>query len=38
VSEPYFYSLYVIRDSIMRIGDYAADIAELTIDKAYKPE
>jgi len=38
VSEPYFYSLYVIRDSVMRIGDYAADIAELTIDKAYKPE
>lgn len=36
-SEPYFYSLYVIRDSVMRIGDYAADIAELTIDKAYKP-
>jgi phosphate uptake regulator len=38
VSEPYFYSLYVIRDSVMLIGDYAADIAELTIDKAYKPE
>lgn len=37
VSEPFFYSLYVIRDSVIRIGNYASDIAELTIDKAYKP-
>lgn len=37
VSEPFFYSLFVIRDSVNRIGDYASDIAELTIDKAYKP-
>jgi phosphate uptake regulator len=36
--EPFFYPLFVIRDSVMRIGDYASDIAELTIDKAYKPE
>jgi len=38
VSEPFFYPLFVIRDSVMRIGDYASDIAELTIDKVYKPE
>ncbi len=38
VSEPIFYPLFVIRDSILRIGDYAADIAEVTIDKAFKPE
>jgi disulfide oxidoreductase YuzD len=38
VSEPFFYPLFVIRDSVMRIGNYASDIAELTIDKAYKPE
>ena len=37
VSEPFFYPLFVIRDSVIRIGDYASDIAELTIDKAYKP-
>ena len=38
VNEPIFYPLFVIRDSILRIGDYAADIAEVTIDKAFKPE
>ena len=38
VGEPFFYPLFVIRDSVMRIGDYASDIAELTIDKVYKPE
>jgi hypothetical protein len=38
VSEPFFYPLFVIRDSALRIGDYAADIAEVTIDKAFKPE
>ena len=37
VSEPFFYPLFVIRDSVIRIGAYASDIAELTIDKAYKP-
>jgi phosphate uptake regulator len=37
-SEPIFYPLFVIRDSVIRIGSYASDIAELTIDKAYKPE
>lgn len=37
VSEPFFYPLFVIRDSVIRIGGYASDIAELTIDKAYKP-
>ncbi len=37
VSEPFFYPLFVIRDSALRIGDYAADIAETTIDKAFKP-
>lgn len=37
VAEPFFYPLFVIRDSVIRIGDYASDIAELTIDKAYKP-
>jgi len=36
-SEPFFYPLFVIRDSVIRIGGYASDIAELTIDKAYKP-
>ena len=35
---PFFYPLFVIRDSVMRIGDYASDIAELTIDKVYKPK
>jgi phosphate uptake regulator len=38
VNMPFFYPLFVIRDSVMRIGDYASDIAELTIDKVYKPE
>ena len=38
VSEPFFYPLFVIRDSVLRIGDYAIDIAEVTIDKAFKPE
>jgi len=38
VNIPFFYPLFVIRDSVMRIGDYASDIAELTIDKVYKPE
>ncbi len=38
VSEPFFYPLFVIRDSVLRIGDYAADIAEVTIDKAFKPK
>ncbi len=38
VNMPFFYPLFVIRDSVMRIGDYASDIAELTIDKAYKPK
>ncbi len=37
VSEPFFYPLFVIRDSALRIADYAADIAEVTIDKAFKP-
>lgn len=37
VSAPFFYPLFVIRDSALRIGDYAADIAEVTIDKAFKP-
>lgn len=37
VREPFFYPLFVIRDSVIRIGGYASDIAELTIDKAYKP-
>jgi phosphate uptake regulator len=38
VSEPFFYPLFVIRDSVLRIGDYAADIAEVTIDKTFKPK
>lgn len=38
VNMPFFYPLFVVRDSVMRIGDYASDIAELTIDKAYKPK
>jgi len=38
VGDPYFYPLFVIRDSLIRLGDYASDIAELTIDKAYKPQ
>ncbi|MCW4012501.1 MAG: phosphate uptake regulator PhoU [Candidatus Bathyarchaeota archaeon] len=38
VNMPFFYPLFVIRESVMRIGDYASDIAELTIDKVYKPE
>jgi phosphate uptake regulator len=38
VGEPFFYPLFVIRDSVIRIGDYASDVAELTIDMAYKPE
>ncbi|HEX9915116.1 MAG TPA: phosphate uptake regulator PhoU [Candidatus Bathyarchaeia archaeon] len=29
--------LFIIRDNLRRIGEYTADIAELTIDKAYKP-
>jgi phosphate uptake regulator len=29
--------LIVIRDNIQRISEYAADIAEITIDRAYKP-
>ena len=37
VGDPFFYPLFVIRDSLIRLGDYASDIAELTIDKAYKP-
>ncbi len=37
-SAPFFYPLFIIRDSALRIGDYAADIAELTIDKAFKPK
>jgi len=38
LTAPYFYPLFVIRDSVMRIGDYASDIAELTIDTAYRPK
>ena len=38
VNEPSFYPLFVIRDSAMRIGDYAADVAEVTINKAFKPK
>jgi phosphate uptake regulator len=38
VGDPFFFPLFVIRDSLIRLGDYASDIAELTIDKAYKPE
>ena len=38
VTKPFFYPLFIIRDSVLRIGDYAADIAELTIDKAFKPK
>jgi phosphate uptake regulator len=30
--------LCIIRDSIKRIAEYAADIAEITIDHAYKPK
>lgn len=37
-SAPFFYPLFIIRESALRIGDYAADIAEVTIDKAFKPE
>ncbi len=37
-SAPFFYPLFIIRDSALRIGDYAADIAELTIDNAFKPK
>jgi phosphate uptake regulator len=33
-----FHSLFVIRDNIRRIGEYAADIAETSIDRAYKPD
>jgi hypothetical protein len=33
-----FHSLFVIRDNIQRIGEYAADIAEISIDRAYKPD
>jgi phosphate uptake regulator len=36
-STPFFYPLFIIRESALRIGDYAADIAEVTIDKAFKP-
>jgi phosphate uptake regulator len=32
-----FSHLFMIRNSIRRISEYAADIAELTIDRAYKP-
>ena len=32
-----FSQLFIIRDSIRRICEYAADVAELTIDRAYKP-
>ncbi|TFH19072.1 phosphate uptake regulator PhoU [Candidatus Bathyarchaeota archaeon] len=38
VGDPFFFPLFIIRDSLIRLGDYASDIAELTIDKAYKPE
>ena len=38
VRAPFFYPMFVIRDSAIRIGDFASDIAELTIDKAYKPD
>ena len=38
VGDPFFYPLFVIRDSLIRLGDYASDIAELTIDEAYKPQ
>ena len=33
-----FYPMFIIRESAIRIGDYAADIAEVTIDKAFKPK
>jgi len=29
--------LFIIRDNLRRIGEYTAEIAELTIDKAFKP-
>ncbi|MFC1803012.1 PhoU domain-containing protein [Thermoproteota archaeon] len=32
-----FFHLFTIRENIQRIGESAADIAELTIDRAYKP-
>jgi len=32
-----FSQLFIIRDSIRGICEYAADVAELTIDRAYKP-
>ncbi|MCW4050536.1 MAG: phosphate uptake regulator PhoU [Candidatus Bathyarchaeota archaeon] len=32
-----FYALFDIRDQINRISEYAADIAEISIDRAYKP-
>jgi phosphate uptake regulator len=32
-----FFYLFTIRENIQRIGESAADIAELTIDRAYKP-
>jgi hypothetical protein len=33
-----FYHLFTIRDNIKRIGEDSADIAELTIDRHYKPQ
>ena len=32
-----FSNLFMIRNNIRRISEYAADIAEITIDRAYKP-
>ena len=32
-----FFDLFTIRENIQRIGESAADIAELTIDRAYRP-
>jgi phosphate uptake regulator len=33
-----FYHLFTIKDNIKRIGEDSADIAELTIDRHYKPQ
>ena len=33
-----FLELFAIRENIMRISEYAADIAEIIIDRTYKPE
>jgi phosphate uptake regulator len=33
-----FLELFAIRENIIRISEYAADIAEIIIDRAYKPE